>query len=100
MSDNTEVDIQALAKLARMEVSSEELSKLEKEIPDILAFVKTIQSAAGEVTVGPSAHRNVMRPDESPHKSGEYTERLLAEVPEREGDLVAVKQVISREKRK
>ena len=43
MSD--QVDIAALAKLARLEVSAEELAKLEEEIPAILHFVETIQKA-------------------------------------------------------
>lgn len=96
------VDIVALAKLARLEVSAEELAKLEKEIPEILAFVDTIQKAnAGQETKVP-ALRNVMRaddpPDGGPIESGTYTEALLAAAPSREGDRVAVKQVISRRK--
>ena len=39
------IDVRALAKLARLEVSDAELAKLEKEIPDILAFVETIKKA-------------------------------------------------------
>ena len=90
------VDVVALAKLARLEVSAEELTRLEKEIPDILAFVDTIQKAnAGKEGKAP-ALRNVMRADENPHESGEYTKRLLDAAPARDGDRIAVKQVISR----
>lgn len=107
------VDVAALAKLARLEVSGEELARLEKEIPSILAFVETIQaaSAAGrtESAYGetkPAAGsgepkkglRNVMRADENPHESGIHTENLLSAAPAREGDRIAVKQVISRKK--
>jgi len=38
------IDVRALASLARLEVSDEELAKLEKEIPEILKFVETIQT--------------------------------------------------------
>ena len=94
----TKVDVRALAKLARIEVSDEELAKLEKEIPDILQFVETIQKAQ----TGKEAHaptlRNVMREDENPHESGMHTETLLKAAPAREDDRIAVKQVISRRK--
>ena len=107
MSDT--VDVAALAKLARLEVSDEEMAKLEKEIPAILEFVEIIQAASAEAsasdksTAGQAgeptkALRNVMRADENPHESGTYTEKLLEAAPARDGDRIAVKQVISRKK--
>ena len=101
MSDK--VNVAALARLARLEVSPEELAKLEKEIPAILEFVEQIQKASAGVEHGstgsPQASaglHNVMRADEHPHESGKYTEKLLEAAPSREGDRIAVKQVISR----
>lgn len=92
------VDVEALAKLARLEVSDAELEKLEKEIPAILAFVETIQKAStGKETHSP-ALRNVLRADEDPIESGEFTEKILDAAPARKGDRIAVKQVISRKK--
>lgn len=95
---NSKVDIAALAKLARMEVSAEELAKLEKEIPSILAFVETIQKASVGAEHKDEGLHNVMRADENPHEGGIYTEKLLSAAPVREGDRIAVKQVISRKK--
>jgi|SRR3989338_1464928 len=94
------VDIAALAKLARLEVSDEEMGKLEKEIPAILEFVETIQKAHGS-TSSPQASsglKNVMRADDESHESGKYTEKLLEAAPARDGNRIAVKQVISRKK--
>lgn len=92
------VDIAALATLARLEVSKEELAKLETELPAILAFVEQIQQAqAGDEAKAPVL-RNVMRADEQAIETGSYTETLLSAAPSREGDRVAVKQVISRRK--
>lgn len=92
------VDIRALAKLARLDVSDAEVSTLETEIPGIIAFVDSIQKA--EVAAGEPipAHRNVMREDDNPIESGTYTERLLQAAPAVEGNRIAVKQVISRKK--
>ena len=95
------VDVAALAKLARLKVSAEEMAKLEKEIPDILAFVETIQAASAESFGEPKENqlRNVIRADENPHESGAFTEKLLGAAPAREGDRIAVKQVVSRNKK-
>ena len=92
------IDVAALAKLVRLEVPEAELEKLEREIPDILKFVETIQQAAGEVKPEAPNLRNVMRPDENPRESGIYTERVLVNAPARKGDRIAVKQVVSRKK--
>jgi len=93
------VDVAALARLARLEVSDAELAKLEKEIPDILAFVETIRKAdISGVSVGKGLH-NVLRADGNPRESGEYTKRILDAAPAREGNRIAVKQVISRKKK-
>lgn len=94
------VDIAALAKLARLEISEGELARLEKEIPAILAFVETIQAASAQGSGEPTkALRNVMRVDENPHETGKHTKALLEAAPAREGNRIAVKQVISRKKK-
>src|SRR3989338_3076400 len=95
---DSDIDVRALAKLARLEVSDAELEKLEKEIPDILHFVETIQKASTGKETNAPALRNVMRSDENPHESGKYTKKLLDAAPAREGNRIAVKQVISRKK--
>ena len=91
------VDVRALATLARLEVSDEELSKLESQIPDILSFVETIQKVSAEAPAAGPALTNVMREDANPHESGIYTEELLSAAPSRRGNYVAVKQVLSKE---
>lgn len=92
------IDVRSLAALARIEVPEAELAKLEEELPNILGFVETIQRAnVAEITQAP-ALRNVMRDDANPHESGIYTEKLLEQAPAREGNRLAVKQVLSRKK--
>ncbi len=90
------VDIRALAQLARVDISDAEVAKLEKEIPSILKFVETIQKADVSGASADTSIRNVMREDSNPHESGIYTERLLKAAPTREGNRIAVKQVITR----
>jgi aspartyl/glutamyl-tRNA(Asn/Gln) amidotransferase C subunit len=90
------VDIRALANLARVEISDAEVAKLEKEIPSILAFVETIQKADVSGASADTSLRNVTRADANPHETGKYTKVLLDAAPEREGDRIAVKQVVTR----
>ncbi|MBI5457809.1 hypothetical protein HY971_03740 [Candidatus Kaiserbacteria bacterium] len=93
------VDVAALAKLARLDIPEGEMVQLEKEIPAILKFVETIQAASTGREANTPALRNVMRADENPIESGKYTKTLLDAAPAREGNRVAVKQVISRKKK-
>ena len=93
---NPEVDVAALAKLARVEVSAEELAKLQEEIPDILAFIQTIQEVSASAPKEEPALRNVMREDANPHESGLHTKELLDAAPAQKDGQIAVKQVISK----
>ncbi|MCR4280790.1 MAG: aspartyl/glutamyl-tRNA amidotransferase subunit C [Candidatus Kaiserbacteria bacterium] len=92
------VDVRALASLARLEVHDDELAKLEKEIPDILKFVETIQKiSGGEATPSPKLI-NVMRADENPHEGGIYTEALIKAAPASTDNRIVVKQVLTRKR--
>lgn len=95
----TNVDIRALAKLARLEVADEEIAKLEKEVPAILDFVETIQKV--EISAGHPSYelRNVMREDKNPHESGAFTKELLDAAPSVKAQRIVVKQVLSRKKK-
>lgn len=92
------VDVRALANLARLEISDEELARLETEIPAILSFVETIQQVASDIQEESPEHRNIMRADEHPHESGAFTHDLLAAAPAQRDNQVIVQQVISRTK--
>jgi len=93
----TEKDIENLANLARIKVGAAEKTQLVKEIDSILAYVDTIKKAsigdgAAEDRVG--AVKNVARSDDARTLSHEDRERILVEVPDREGDFVAVKKIL------
>lgn len=90
------VDVRALASLVRLGVSEEEIEKLEKEIPAILDFVKTIEKAGASSDAPAAGLRNVMRDDTEPHESGAFTEALLRAAPAKEKDRILVKQVLKK----
>lgn len=99
MSENPKIDVRALAALSRVEVSDEEVARLEKELPDIVAFVETIQKVDISAAQADKTLRNVIRPDQGAHEAGLYTQELLGAAPRREGDRIAVNQVVSRSKK-
>ena len=95
-SGNPQVDVAALAALARLDVTAEELAKLQQEIPDILGFVTEVNTASVSSDKGAKTLRNVMREDDNETPSGTHTEDILSNAPEREGDYFKVPQVIKR----
>lgn len=90
------VDISALAKLARLELSEEELTKLSGEISNILGFVEVIQKLDAPGEAKGTGLRNVVREDINPTEGGIYSEKLLSAAPARADRHIVVKQVVSR----
>ena len=90
----------ALAKLARIEISDTEAESLSKEFDAILGYVGEIKKIADPSPPSPKLGEgkggvyNVMREDENPHESGIYTEKILNEAPDREGDYIRVKKIL------
>jgi aspartyl-tRNA(Asn)/glutamyl-tRNA(Gln) amidotransferase subunit C len=89
-----------LAELARSEVSDAELEKVAGEMGSILEYVDKIKSAdisdfSAESRAENAAVRNVMVEDETSHEPGTNTEKLLAEAPEVQDDMVKVKKILN-----
>ena len=90
-------ELKKLANLARVSVTPTELRDLEKSLGDILGYVSEIKTVSGAPqgkggALDASSLRNVMREDNKPHASGEFSEELLSGVPKREGARVRVKK--------
>lgn len=90
-------DVEKLAQLARIKLDDAEKAGLAKEIDSILAYVDQIKKATVTVdhTPQPGSVSNVTRPDAPISISSTDRERILDEAPDREGDFVAVKKIIS-----
>jgi Asp-tRNA(Asn)/Glu-tRNA(Gln) amidotransferase C subunit len=39
-------------------------------------------------------HRNAFREDENPHETGKYTESIIKNAPEKEGNYVKVRKIL------
>ncbi|MEK7462135.1 MAG: Asp-tRNA(Asn)/Glu-tRNA(Gln) amidotransferase subunit GatC [Patescibacteria group bacterium] len=93
-------DVAHLATLARIELSEAELTRLEEELSSIVSYVSAITDIAGdEADTAPQlgARFNVFRADEVTNQADEYTEDLLAELPQREGRYMKVKKILGGE---
>lgn len=87
-------DIQKLATLARIEVSTEEAGVYQKDISNILEYIGQIESVSVDENREVGDVRNVMREDGDVIEPGTYTENILSQAPQREGDSIAVKKIL------
>ncbi|MBT3282829.1 Asp-tRNA(Asn)/Glu-tRNA(Gln) amidotransferase subunit GatC [bacterium] len=94
----TDKDIEKLGDLARIKLSEEEKKGLKTDIESILGYVSEIQEVSSDLkrdtTSDKSEHINIMREDGEPHESGLYTEKILENAPQREGDYIKVKKIL------
>ncbi len=87
-------DIEKLASLARIEVSEEEKEALASSIESILGYVGQVTSISETAATSLPPLRNVMREDEIRHGTGEFTEALLSNAPNRDGNYLEVKKIL------
>jgi len=90
------MEIEKLAKLARINLSSGEKEKLQKEFEAILKYISALKEAnTGDGEDGFSKREtfNAMRSDENAHEMGKFTKELLEGAPFTEGGYVKVKHV-------
>lgn len=88
-------DIENLAKLSRIELSDKEASSLTKDIENILGYVDQLKEVSVDLKdkkVG--ENRNVLREDENPHESEEFTRDILKEAPNTEDGYIKVKNIL------
>ena len=95
----TNAELDKLAQLSRIALSEADKAALKPEFDSILGYIDQLKkvevSLDTEGRVG--AVRNIMRPDRAYDTTLEDRERLLNEVPHREGDFVAVKKIIAQD---
>jgi Asp-tRNA(Asn)/Glu-tRNA(Gln) amidotransferase C subunit len=89
--------LQQLFTLARLEPHEGEFDRVRTELPGIVAFMQGVQGAAATLstTPQPGLSTNVTRDDVVTTEPASCTERIAAQFPDREGDYLAVHQVIT-----
>lgn len=96
MAKLTREDILKLARLARLELSEDEVEQFTAEIGAILGYIDQLQQAdlsGQEPTYQVTGLKDVMRPD-TVKNYGPGQEELLKNLPAREADLIKVKRVL------
>jgi len=90
-------EVKKLAALARVEVGEAELEKFTKEFDAILAYVGQLEKLdlPKDLKVSTPVLRNVYRDDTNATESGTWTKKMVDAFPEKEGDYLVVKQIIS-----
>ena len=88
-------DVRKLAELARIDVPEERLATFAAEFDQILTYVGQL----GELTVPKGEpllpYENIMRKDGEPTAPGTWTKAIVDQFPEKEGNYLVVKQIIS-----
>ncbi|MBK5215259.1 MAG: Asp-tRNA(Asn)/Glu-tRNA(Gln) amidotransferase subunit GatC [Candidatus Pacebacteria bacterium] len=95
-------DVKKLADLARIDMSDEEMTKIAKDFDPILAYVGQVQEAlklSEKISLEnkkPENYflHNVMREDVVANSRGEYTEKIIAEMPDTQDGFLKVKQIL------
>ena len=89
-------EIEKLANLSRIAVTSEEKEQLRKDMESILGYVEQVNKVSADLVLEKEELLlcNVMRSDDNPHESGVFTETLLQAAPQREGQYIKVKKIL------
>lgn len=94
-------EIKKLAKLARIDMSEEELSSIAHDFDAILAYVGQVKEVAKINSSNKSDNNfysynlvNVMREDVATDNPGEYSNDIIKEMPDKDGRYLKVKQIL------
>jgi len=92
-------EVAKLAELVRISISGEETEKLATDLGKIIEYISILDTAptTAPEDLLPSPVENVMRLDGEPHDSGVYRDLIIANFPNKKGDYLAVKEILSRE---
>lgn len=87
------------AELSRIALSDEEITRLQKDLDAIVDYIDVIQNVDLPEGVASSPHldvENAMRSDDEPYEGGAFTEKILNQAPQKEGEYVKVKNILDR----
>lgn len=91
-------DIRKLATMARVDMDEAEMLEIAQSFDSILAYVGQIQKVSESTTkntlaIG-SVPFNIMREDVVTNKGGEYTDKIIAQMPDSQDGFLKVKQIL------
>ena len=90
------IDVNHIAKLARLGLSEPEKEKFAKELAAILSFVeklKEVETENVEPTAQATGRQNISRTDEARREEESCRKQILANAPEKKDGFIKVKAV-------
>ena len=89
-------DVEKLAMLARIELPENEKQEFLDNLESILKYIGQIQEVSGLDSPVSDVGEiyNVMREDVNPRESGIYTQKILAQAPDKQDGYFKVKQIL------
>ncbi len=88
-------DIKKLAILARLDMPESEMIEMANDFDPILAYVGQVQEVSESSDIKEEYQLiNVMREDVATNKTGEYTDKLLEQMPDSQDGFLKVKQIL------
>jgi aspartyl-tRNA(Asn)/glutamyl-tRNA(Gln) amidotransferase subunit C len=94
----TKEEVFTLADLARIEVADDEVESIRQKMEGVLEYVSEVQGLSSESAFSgmpeTGEHRNVLREDAEPHETGKYTDSIIKNAPDKEGNYVKVKKIL------
>jgi aspartyl/glutamyl-tRNA(Asn/Gln) amidotransferase C subunit len=90
----TELDLDNLSKLARINILPDEKQKMLADMQAILGYISEINEVEGELARGEEDVFNVVREDVITHVTGVNTVAILEEAPSVKDGYVKVEQVL------
>ena len=85
-----------IAKLARLELTEQEIEKMQKDLSGILDYVDLLKKAKTKKskTTNRAGVFNVLRKDETTDKNPNTANRLIESAPDKKDGYIKVKQVL------
>ncbi|MDD5433367.1 MAG: Asp-tRNA(Asn)/Glu-tRNA(Gln) amidotransferase subunit GatC [Candidatus Pacebacteria bacterium] len=94
----TKEEVVHIAKLARLELTDQEVAKMQKDLAEILEYIDQLNKVdVSEVELEKEKiiSENVLRKDVPISQSPETIEKMLEQAPEREGGHIKVKEILT-----
>lgn len=93
----TKEEILNLGNLSRLKLTDSEAESFSQEVDAILDYVGVIEdiTTAEDLSKKVGSVFNVFREDEVTNEPGEFTDKLVAEFPEKENNLLKVKKILN-----
>lgn len=91
----TPQEVQKLAELARISIPEEELSAFAAEFDSVISYVGQLENLTISEKADILPYHNMLRDDSEPTVPGTWTPAITEQFPERSGDSLSVKQIIS-----